>query len=158
MDISLPNTDLNSSAKVWVAFTGETDLNFLKILKKDFRHCFAVVFDGEKWLSIDPLANHMDITIHNVPSDFDLPAWLQSRGYKLVEARIDRSKKTMAPIFPFTCVEAVKRYLGIHALHVITPYQLYCHLNRHKRGFNGQPNFNNKELNYGTLDLSPQGA
>jgi hypothetical protein len=118
----------SNSARCWVAFTGQTEIGFLKGLKKGFRHCFAIIHDGERWLSIDPLSNHMEVLVHNVPGDFDLPKWLADRGYKMVEARIDRTKRSIAPVLPFTCVEAIKRFLGIHAWHILTPFQLYKHL------------------------------
>jgi hypothetical protein len=33
-----------------------------------------------------------------------------------------------APFMLFTCVEAVKRVLGIHRRGIVTPWQLYQHL------------------------------
>ena len=33
-----------------------------------------------------------------------------------------------APFMLFTCVEAVKRVLGIHRRGIVTPWQLYRHL------------------------------
>jgi len=33
-----------------------------------------------------------------------------------------------APWMPHTCVEAVKRVIGLHARFIITPWQLYRHL------------------------------
>jgi hypothetical protein len=34
----------------------------------------------------------------------------------------------LAPVRPFTCVEAVKRLIGIHAPWTLTPWQLFGHL------------------------------
>jgi len=70
----------------WIIFTGETDLPWLRILKGGFRHCFIVMNDGERWMSLDPLAGYVDITIHHhIASDFDLPSWLEEQGYSVVE-------------------------------------------------------------------------
>lgn len=152
MDLSIPDYIKPKKTRVWVAFTGETELGLLKPLRKGFRHCFAVMHDGENWISLDPLSNHMEITKHHVPSDFDLPEWLAKRGYTMVETRLDRTKQSMAPVLPFTCVEAVKRFLGIHAWHILTPWQLYRHLTRHQEKPRYNPNFstyNHKEFAYG---------
>jgi hypothetical protein len=44
---------------------------------------------------------------------------------RVVETRIRPAPRRPAPLRPYTCVEAVKRILGLHAPWVITPWQLY---------------------------------
>lgn len=119
-----------SEQKAWVVFNGKADVAWLKLLRPGFRHCFVLLFDGRHWLSVDPMLNHMDVQYQKVPSDFDLPDWLKERGNIVVPALLDRSKNAIAPWRPFTCVEAVKRVLGIHARWVLTPWQLYKYLNK----------------------------
>jgi hypothetical protein len=119
---------MNNALEAWVVFSGETDLPWLKCLKPGFRHCFVLMNDGNHWISIDPLANHTEVTVHHVPQNFDLPAWLKQRGQKVIPAAVCRTKKRAAPIGFFTCVEAVKRVLGVHDGFVFTPWQLYRHL------------------------------
>lgn len=115
--------------KAWVVFSGKADLPWLKILKPGFRHCFVLLNDGERWLSMEPLLNHMELKIHhNVPADFDLPRWFQMRGQTVVRGHVDHSHTKCAPWMLFTCVEAVKRVLGLHERFVITPWQLYRRL------------------------------
>jgi hypothetical protein len=127
----------NPSA-VWVVFTGQTDLPWLKILKPGFRHCYVLMNDGERWLSIDPLSHYMDVTVHHtLPPSFDLPLWLEERGHKVVKAPTARIKKE-APWMFFTCVEAVKRVLGLHERFIFTPWQLYKHLTKTRSA----PHFN----------------
>ena len=121
-----------SEQKAWVVFNGKADVAWLKLLRPGFRHCFVLLYDGRHWLSVDPMLNHMDVQYQKVPSDFDLPDWLKERGNIVVPAPLDRSKNTVAPWRPFTCVEAVKRVLGIHARWVLTPWQLYKYLNKQK--------------------------
>lgn len=113
--------------KAWVVFTNQTDLPWLKLLRYGFRHCFVILHDGEKWLSIDPLAHRMQIQVHHVPSDFDLPRWLEERGHIAIRAKIHDEPK-MSPIMPLTCVEVVKRVLGVRNRFVLTPWQLYRYL------------------------------
>jgi len=113
--------------KAWVVFSGQTDLFWLKILKPGFRHCYALLHDGRHWLSFDPLSNYTEILVHNVPPDFDVPAWLRARGHFVVPAPLMRPR-CAAPWMIYSCVEAVKRIIGLHARFVFTPWQLYRHL------------------------------
>jgi hypothetical protein len=122
----------NKTPEAWVVFTGQSDLPWLKLLKKGFRHCYVLLNDGDHWLSMDPLSNYIDVSVHNhVPADFDLPMWLKTRGHTVVRAPVARIKKE-APWMMFTCTEAVKRVLGLHKRFILTPWQLYRHLSSFK--------------------------
>ena len=122
--------DANPQA-AWVVFTGKTDIKWLRFLKKDFRHCFVLINDGERWMSIDPLSPYTDIQIyHHIECVFDLPQWLERRGYKIIKTTINKNHKRPAPWMILTCVESIKRILGIHRRFIITPWQLYRHLNK----------------------------
>lgn len=112
----------------WVVFSGHTDYAWLKILKPGFRHCYVVLKDNRQWMTIDPLFPYTEVVNHEIPLSFDLPQWLRGRGYTVVPARLNRDSVKPAPLMLFTCVEAVKRILGIHARHVLTPWQLYKYL------------------------------
>jgi len=117
--------------RAWVVFSGKSDWPWLKFLRPGFRHCFVIVHDGARWLSLDPLLQHTELKVHDVPADFDLTYWLTARGNKVMPAPLDRDHNKPAPFMLFTCVEAVKRVLGLHRLSVITPWQLYRHLARY---------------------------
>ncbi len=116
------------SQKAWIVFTNQTDLPWLKIFKQGFRHCFVLIHDGKSWISIDPMANYMEVVSHDLPEDFDLPEWLEQHGHSVIPAKLTRNIKRSAPIMIFTCVEACKRILGIHKLTILTPWQLYRYL------------------------------
>ncbi|MGB4057447.1 MAG: hypothetical protein WBK77_05130 [Alphaproteobacteria bacterium] len=113
--------------KAWVVFSGHAELPWLKILRPGFRHCFALLNDGERWITVDPLSNYTDINVHDFPSGFDLPSWIGERGLIVIRAHIRRTADP-APWMPYSCVEAVKRILGLHARLILTPWQLYRHL------------------------------
>ena len=126
---------------VWVVFSGETDLPWLKFLKDGFRHCFVLINDGQRWVSVDPLSPYTEIMVyHHVSPSFDLPSWLENRGYKVVKASIEREHKKQAPVMIFTCVEAIKRLLGLHNRFVFTPWQLYRALSNENSKHNNQNN------------------
>lgn len=117
--------------KAWVVFSGKSDWPWLKLLRPGFRHCFVIVHDGTRWLSLDPLLQHTELKVHDVPPDFDLPGWLTARGNRVMAAPLNRAHTKPAPVMVFTCVEAVKRVLGLHKWAVMTPWQLYRHLTRY---------------------------
>ena len=124
-----------SSPKVqraWVVFSGQTDLPWLRMFKKGFRHCYVLINDGEHWISVDPLSCHTEVMVHHIAPAFDLPEWLRSRNLTVVPARIAPQTHS-APWFAHSCVEVVKRILGLHDFWVMTPYQLYKRLTREHR-------------------------
>ena len=118
-----------TKVKAWVAFSGQADLPWLKILKEGYRHCYIILNDGKRWIIIDPLSNYMDVSVHDMPLDFNLPLWMKSRGHIIVPAEPRRIDK-QAPWMPFSCVETVKRVLGIHQSLIFTPWQLYKFLRK----------------------------
>jgi hypothetical protein len=117
-----------------VVFGDATTLRWLRLLRPGFRHCFLAVNDGRHWITYDPLCHSTEIAVQPVPAAFDLAAWYRAQGHVVVETRIRRGNggdgRGTMPWRPFTCVEAVKRALGLDAPDVWTPWQLYRHLLR----------------------------
>ncbi|MEI8393484.1 MAG: hypothetical protein WCF85_02030 [Rhodospirillaceae bacterium] len=112
----------------WVVFCHNSDLPWVRLLRPGFRHCFAMLNDGRHWITIDPLAPLIEVTIPPVPADYDLPGWFKSQGHTVVAAAVRRGLSRPAPWAPFTCVETCKRVLGLHARFLVTPWQLFRHL------------------------------
>lgn len=113
----------------WVVFSGQTELPHLKLLRPGFRHCFLILKRGKHWVSLDPMSHVTEIGLHLLPDNFDLPNWLKDRGHTVVATSVQKAPKKALPPTLFTCVEAVKRVLGVHNWKVLTPWQLYKHLN-----------------------------
>jgi len=111
--------------KAWVVFCKNTDIWWLKFLKIGYRHCFLILYDGYNWITYDPMSSFTDINVHK--TEFHLPSWFSENGYTVVETSV-RKCHTLAPISIYSCVEGVKRILGIQSFAVLTPYQLYKHL------------------------------
>lgn len=114
--------------KAWVVFSGQTEIPYLKILREGFRHCFVLFRRGDHWISLDPLAHKTEIELHYLPENFNLPHWLEERGHTVVETEFKETPLNPLPLALFTCVEAVKRVLGVVSWKVMTPWQLYKHL------------------------------
>lgn len=136
--MNAPRNNISSSDEnkqsAWVVFTGKTDIRWLQILKQGFRHCYVLLNDGQRWISIDPISPYTDIQIyHHLDVRANLPRWLENNGNKVVPATIEKNHSKAAPWMPFTCVEAIKRILGIHKRFIITPWQLYQFLENSKQ-------------------------
>ncbi|MBU6235264.1 MAG: hypothetical protein KGQ41_05420 [Alphaproteobacteria bacterium] len=114
--------------EVYVAFSGKADVWWLRFLKAGFRHCFAIVREEHGWLVIDPLLHKMDVLTASQDPAFDMPQWLRARGYRVVKATVSAPPMRALYPAPFTCVEAVKRLIGLQAWAVFTPWQLYRRL------------------------------
>jgi hypothetical protein len=111
-------------SNAWVVFSGRADLRWLRILKRGYRHCFMLMQQRGQWLIIDPLASHSEIALPDVPEDFDLPRWYARQGLGVMAVNLPAPPTRPQPWRLFTCVEAVKRLLGIEGRWIFTPWQL----------------------------------
>lgn len=148
----IPDAAKLSTYRAWCVFTDDGEwkktMPFLRLLREGYRHCFVVAHDGTDWITMDSMAGFTEITVHrHLDKDYDLPGWLaECPGSVVIAARMQRLYKPAPPGF-FTCVEACKRFLGIHHAFIVTPYQLYRYLKednfekqevRENRFFNGR--------------------
>lgn len=108
-----------------VVFSGRTDLWWLRLLKPGFRHCFVALAGAGGWVVIDPLSHYTEIAPLALPAEYDMAGWYRAAGLVAVEAAPGLPPRVPAPWRPYSCVEAVKRVLGLHAPRVMTPWQLY---------------------------------
>ena len=126
--------EVQKNMRAWVIFVGTTDVWWLKFLKKGYKHCFVVISDGYSWITYDPLSSWTELQVQKTPITFDLPEWFAKQGYIVVATKITKRNK-LAPLSLYTCVEGIKRVLGIHKVTIVTPYQLYKHLTK---GYNNE--------------------
>ena len=127
---SARNAPGTTPPRAWVVFCGQAELWWLRVLRPGFRHCFVALNDGGHWVVVDPLAPFTDVAVLGLPAEYDLPDWFRGLGMIVVPAPLRRGLTRPAPWGAFTCVEAVKRVLGLHAPFVLTPWQLYRRLTR----------------------------
>jgi hypothetical protein len=131
----LPESVVHRAPKqVWVAFSDESSVWWLKWLRPGFRHCFAIFHDGRYWTTVDPLLGRIQIMNHDAPQDFDLLLFLRNNGLHIVSTQINTDMSHR--FFPTlcTCVEVVKRLIGVHRVTIITPWQLYKFLQQQNKG------------------------
>lgn len=114
--------------RAMVVFSGQTDQAWLRLLRPGFRHCFLILGADAGWLYLNPLAHYTEIMVLPVAADFDVAGWYRAQGLTVVEARPSLPPRRPAPWRPFTCVEMVKRAIGITAGNILTPWQLYRHI------------------------------
>ena len=98
-----------------------------------FRHCFVAVDDGRAWIAVDARSDGMWIDA-DVPAGCDLAGHYRALGYTVIETVAQRERRRYCAPWAFTCVEAVKRVLGVHGWLIWTPYQLYRRLEKDEMG------------------------
>ncbi len=108
-----------------VVFSGQADLKWLKILKPGFRHCFVVIENRGRWILLNPLSHKTEIAVLEGVTGKELINCYRDQGLRVVPWLLGPVRQKPAPWGLYTCVEAVKRILGIHAHRIITPLNLY---------------------------------
>lgn len=125
-----PPPHINIPRSYWVVFSGRADLWWLRLLRPGYRHCFALIRMRGQWLIFDPLASHTDIVLTELEEAFDLPRWYADHGFGVWQVSAPPAIARPMPWRLFTCVEAVKRLLGIRGSLILTPWQLLRALRR----------------------------
>ncbi|MBC8269672.1 MAG: hypothetical protein H8E36_13070 [Rhodospirillaceae bacterium] len=116
-----------------VIFSDRTELRKLWLLKRGYRHCFAIIEGRAGWAVFNPLSHYTEIETYPSLDEDEIVQFYQGLDFTVLRTQVREVPKKRAPLFPYTCVEAVKRTLGIHARAIVTPWQLYQYLeNYHK--------------------------
>jgi len=119
-----------AGARALVVFRDQTEIAWLRGLRRGFRHCAVWVRAGDYWIAQETLSHQTFLGVWPAGDAGGLVAALRASGHRVVRTRIAAAPRRIAPPLPFSCVESVKRVLGIHAWDVLTPWQLYRHLIR----------------------------
>ena len=106
----------------YVAFGGRRTRWWMRFLKRGFYHCFLLMGNGREWVLIDPLVHVTDMIVLKHVSVIRA---LRDKGYRLVRTTPRIPPVTRMRCRPLTCVEVVKRFLGINQPFIWTPYQLF---------------------------------
>lgn len=115
-----------------VVFSGQTDFWWQRLLKPGYRHCGVLIECGDRWVVLEPLAERLDVRILGASSPVALKRALRRRQLLAIETEVLLTASPVLVPGLFTCVEAVKRALGIRAAWVQTPWQLYKKIQNRK--------------------------
>ncbi len=134
----VPGTAEMIGRRALVVFSSEAEIPWLHLLKPGFRHCFILIPFGRGAVLYNPLSNFTELEVFpECPVD-NMAAWFLEKGYRVAWAHIRQAPWRPAPWALYSCVEAVKRVLGIHARWVLTPWRLYGYLKRTESCLPGQ--------------------
>nr|WP_246423569.1 hypothetical protein [Roseospira goensis] len=130
-------------AAALVVFTDGREIWWLRALRPGFRHVMVAVARPGHWVVVNPLAHRTTVDVVPGAAGADLAAWFRAQGHTVVETVARRPPRRPAPWAPMTCVEQVKRLLGLSARRICTPYGLYRALTaggyRSKKDLGGAP-------------------
>lgn len=108
-----------------VAYTGVSTFWFLKALDRDYRHCLAVLSVPPYWIVVDSLANRISMAVLDAKGLGQFLVTLHRHGYRCQVTRTRSLPVRRLSLMPCTCVEIVKRALGILDPLTVTPKQLF---------------------------------
>jgi len=115
-----------------VVFSDNTGVWWLRFLKVGFRHCFVILETDRGCVWIDPLSNSFSIKLLEGYELAGLLRWYRDMGMKVISVKLEPQRSAPFSWAPMTCVEVVKRLLGIRDNLILTPWQLFSYLDRTK--------------------------
>lgn len=116
-----------------VVFSDAVGLWWLRLLRPGFRHCFVALSYADCWVVVDPMSHYTAVAHFPLSQEFDLAAWYRQHGLTVVRIENRSPSKRVILLMPHSCVECVKRILGIRAAWVLTPWQLYRYVNKTRK-------------------------
>ena len=120
-----------SADRAVVVFGEETTLAWLRLLKPGFRHCCAYLRLPEGWIGVDPLSHYLVLrAFPDWPREADLAGHLRRTGQCALTVPVVAPPRRLAPPLPFSCVEVVKRLIGLQSWTIRTPWELYLHVRK----------------------------
>ncbi|MGG5820509.1 hypothetical protein [Falsiroseomonas sp. HW251] len=125
--VSHRRAEAAAGQQVWIAFGGEADQPWLRLLRRGFRHCFAAILDESGWTVLEPLSGRLMVARLPVPAAFDLPGFYRRAGLAVLGPfEPAAARGASAPtLMPFTCVGLCRALLGPGAPFALTPFQLF---------------------------------
>jgi len=149
---SVPKQPVNSPTEpvmrdVLVVFADAPEKRLLRWLKPGFRHCFVLMSGGRagEWICLDPQSHRVACDVWQYSVLFDPEAHYRARGFDCVWVSYPAEVPRRVRLGAFTCVEFVKRLLGISGFWIVTPHQLFCAIKRAEtKGYRGRVFFSEK--------------
>ncbi|WP_135079869.1 hypothetical protein [Terasakiella sp. SH-1] len=130
-------------SKALVVYSDNSGLWWLRFLRPGFRHCFIILETDRGHVWVDPMSHHLTIKVLEGYELTGLISWYHEMGMRVQSVEIAQERAQAFPWAPMSCVEVVKRLLGIRDCFVQTPWQLYQYIKRTK-----SENIGNKVLTF----------
>jgi hypothetical protein len=108
--------------EAFAVFCTESPLWYLKFLR-GFKHCFVALRRGHRMIVVNPMESRLEIIESDLYCDPRELLEALAPGATVVRARILEPGGYSFGIF--SCVEVVKKTLGIKGWRIATPMQLY---------------------------------
>jgi hypothetical protein len=112
-------------ARVIVVFEDRAATGGFRWLRSGFRHCFCLVRRPVGWIVCDPLKSKTCLEVVDPYDERELLLHYRRRNAIVLVGRCIEPDRGRDFFRPLTCVEIVKRVVGLRAPRVWTPYQLY---------------------------------
>ena len=109
----------------YVFFSDQSELWWLRFLRRGFRHCALIIEKDNLFILVDPLSHQLMIDVHVELKREDFAHWLAHCGMTYVAVEMKPCPLRAAPWGFLSCVEVIKRILGIRQRFIVTPWQLY---------------------------------
>jgi len=120
-------------APAWVAFVDAATPAWLRLLRPGMRHCLIFLAGDGFYLCIDPLLNLTRVEVLSKPQlDWQFRLLLAGGAVIVPVDRLPACPPRRLGLPLHSCVEVVKRLLGIDDRRVVTPYNLLRHLMEQK--------------------------
>lgn len=103
---------------------------FTRYLKPGFTHCYLMYksVNGLMWVIINPMWSHCDVDVRTLET---FPSAQDYAGEYAIVVKFNATinpDQTVAQLSFMSCVDFIKRFIGLARWRVITPYQLYKEL------------------------------
>jgi len=116
--------------KALVVFSDNTGLWWLKLLKSGFRHCFMILETDRGYVWLDPLSQRFTVRLLDGMEYDGLKEWYENQGMKVIPVLVNEQGNRPFPWGVMSCVEVIKRVIGVRQGMIFTPWQLYQYLKR----------------------------
>lgn len=116
-----------------VVFSDNSGVWWLKLLKPGFRHCFVILETDRGCIWVDPLSNSLTIKMLEGYELAGLLQWYRDMGMKVLRTSVNGNRARPFAWGPMSCVEVVKRLIGLRNGAVLTPWQLCQAIEKNKK-------------------------